>query len=426
MIYNASTTIYNDDVFAAYFINNYMRIVKLDNNRKKAQIGPRKKRDPKPILHSKTQISYIKEIENISPNVLFTYNDVNRNAGVIQMYRHQINQAICNYGYDLIYFRKYNTFFLPDEQNKANLIYGEDTTAEFYASGAIRAFVNIDNMAWSFNNIGLEATENIDIYLGIESFEQVFKDRIAKIETQEFKVAVSGNLVNNEVTGLIDNEHFTAEVYGEVGKDLKVRNGIATICNKKFTNQFYKSKSYDTSYYPLTGVLSGKVVQLENHPSIVTGYLKGTLSFYGNRNIENSETWDLAPQVGDYFKFDAGTGIQDKWEITQVYDKNLAKGTSLNPFLSRYVFKMSAVRRVDSFEKNSPELEVPAPGEDINCILGDITKDTPEKKKPDQYNEDSDGNIFNKKTNRLGRNIYDYTDRIDEEYGGVQNSPSTK
>ena len=83
----------------------------------------------------------------------FSYIDFERNKGAIEMFRHQINQAIFNYGADLQYFRKYNTFFKDDEteENHSNLIYGEDTTAEFYVSGLVRGFLNIENYNWQFN-----------------------------------------------------------------------------------------------------------------------------------------------------------------------------------------------------------------------------------------------------------------------------------
>ena len=67
------------------------------------------------------------------------------------------------YGVDLIYFRKFNTFFEDEENNKANLIYGEDTTAEYYISGLVRAFLNIESYNWQFNAMGFEANENITI-----------------------------------------------------------------------------------------------------------------------------------------------------------------------------------------------------------------------------------------------------------------------
>ena len=71
--------------------------------------------------------SFVNELNSIGK---FTYLDVNRNQGSIQLFKAQVNQLISNYGCDLQYFRKYNTFFKDEEENNSNLIYGEDTTAE--------------------------------------------------------------------------------------------------------------------------------------------------------------------------------------------------------------------------------------------------------------------------------------------------------
>ena len=85
------------------------------------------------------------------------------------------------YGIDLIYFRKFNTFFQEDEANTANMIYGEDTTAEYYLSGMVRAFLNIETYNWQFNAMGFEANENITINIGIEDFRCRFASSIGKV-----------------------------------------------------------------------------------------------------------------------------------------------------------------------------------------------------------------------------------------------------
>ena len=53
----------------------------------------------------------------------FTYADINRNSGMISLLKHQMQQAVSNYGVDLTYFRKFNTFFKEGEENHSNLIY---------------------------------------------------------------------------------------------------------------------------------------------------------------------------------------------------------------------------------------------------------------------------------------------------------------
>ena len=58
---------------------------------------------------------------------------------------------------------------------------------------------------------------------------------------------------------------------------------------------------------------------------VYIGLLEGDLSFHSLNNIEDSDTWKLAPQVGDYFSFNTPTGISEEWEVSQVYDKNFTK-----------------------------------------------------------------------------------------------------
>lgn len=383
---------------------------------------------------------YVKESE--IPNALdvteplnipgiFTYSDYRRNAQSVAMIRHQINQAIFNYGIDLQYFRKFNTFFKDgvEEENHANLIYGEDTTAEFYASGMIRAYVSVDNMAWSFNQIGLEGTEQVNIYVSIDNFEQAFQDKIGKVETRDIEVPVFGDTRTCEVTGMIVEPEFQAEVYAQFNEDdFKVDNAQVTVVKKDVDLNFYRPLKYQATENEVSGVLKGRLKPHKELPFEVSGVLRGELSFHGTKNVEDSETWKrLAPQVGDYFYLGIPNGIQEEWEITQLFDKNLTKG-GLNPLLGKYVYQMTATRRVKSHEKNTVDLDAKEIGSDIEELLGDITGRKPSDKEllPDQFKEKKKKNVLNKKTNRLGKNVYGYDLREDEVYGGIQNTPEAK
>lgn len=383
---------------------------------------------------------YVKETE--IPNALdvteplnipgiFTYSDYRRNAQSVAMIRHQINQAIFNYGIDLQYFRKFNTFFKDgvEEENHANLIYGEDTTAEFYASGMIRAYVSVDNMAWSFNQIGLEGTEQVNIYVSIDNFEQAFQDKIGKVETRDIEVPVFGDTRTCEVTGMIVEPEFQAEVYAQFNEDdFKVDNAQVTVVKKDVDLNFYRPLKYQATENEVSGVLKGRLKPHKELPFEVSGVLRGELSFHGTKNIEDSETWKrLAPQVGDYFYLGIPNGIQEEWEITQLFDKNLTKG-GLNPLLGKYVYQMTATRRVKSHEKNTVDLDAKEIGSDIEELLGDITGRKPSDKEllPDQFKEKKKKNVLNKKTNNLGKNVYGYDLREDEVYGGIQNTPEAK
>ena len=148
-----------------------------------AETRQKERRKPRKIkqLIKESEIERVTDFTNqVNVPGTFTYNDINRNQGAINLLKHQIDQALTNFGVDLVYFRRYNTFFKEGEENHANMVYGEDTTAQYYASGMIRAYVSVENMAWNFNQIGLEAVEQINIFLTIERFEQAFADRIRK------------------------------------------------------------------------------------------------------------------------------------------------------------------------------------------------------------------------------------------------------
>jgi len=376
-------------------------------------------------LIKESEISRVTDKTNeLNAPGVFTYSDVNRNLGGIGLLKHQIDQALTNYGVDLVYFRKYNTFFKDADENHANMIYGEDTTAEYYASGLIRAYVSVESMAWNFSQIGLDAVEQINIFLTIERFEQAFANKIGHVETRHFEVPISGNTINCEAVGEIVTPELQANVYTRFDDKLHIFDTRVIMVDKEVDKSFYAPRKYDTAEYQVSGKLHGRLRYDDEKPLIVYGLLEGDLSFHNLKNIEDSETWQLAPQIGDYFSFQTSTGLSEQWEVSQVYDRNLTK-SGLNPLLGKYVYQVTAVKRVDSHEQNTEELNYREPGEDIEEILGDVSK----QEKPeysDNFTYEKKKNKQNKLTNKLAKNIYDYEDKSDQEYGGVQTMPKAK
>ena len=382
-----------------------------------------------PILRHpapESQVAYTSFMEGLNKVGTFTYMDVNRNRGYINLIKTQVNKLISNFGCDLQYFRKYNTFFQDEEKNKANLIYGEDTTAEYYASGMIRSFVSVENMAWAFNQLGFENTEQVNIIISIENFSQIFAKTISQIETKYFEIPITGSTIFNEFTGSIEDEHFNASIYGTFDDHLIVNKTHIKMIPKRINNSFYVSDNYNSDLYIISGNLEGQLKFDDCIPNLVSGIIEGELTYHNFENIENSETWNLAPQVGDYFKFITDTGIDEEWEITQVFDRMLTnKGGGLNPLLGKYIYQCTAVKRQQSYEENTEELEGEGkynPGMDIDEIFSNqIVSD--KKKYADQFTAKKGKNKYNKKTNKLAQNAYDYQDKSDTTYGGYQNEP---
>ena len=369
--------------------------------------------------------SYTPFLESLNKVGTFSYIDINRNLNAINLFKTQINQAISNYGTDLQYFRKFNTFFKDEEENNSNLVYGEDTTAEYYASGMIRAFISVENMSWNFNNIGLESVEQVNIVISIENFEQAFSDQISKIETKYFEVPVSGNTINNELTGKITTPEFDADIYGTFQDNLIVKNVKPKLIDKKINNNFPFSHTYQHNSSEISGFLSGKLKHDDEIPFSVYGVLKGELTYHNRKNIEDSSTWNLAPQVGDYFKLSTSSGIDEEWEITQIYNKILTSKGGINPLLGKYIFNCSAVKRQASYEKYSNELEMREPDTDINEIFNTKNYENNESRNFSKNNK-TGKNKLNETTEVLGKNVFEYDDQSDSTYGGYQNELNSK
>lgn len=369
--------------------------------------------------------SYAPFLESLNKVGTFSYIDINRNLNAINLFKTQINQAISNYGTDLQYFRKFNTFFKDEEENNSNLVYGEDTTAEYYASGMIRAFISVENMSWNFNNIGLESVEQVNIVISIENFEQAFSDQISKIETKYFEVPVSGNTINNELTGKITTPEFDADIYGTFQDNLIVKNVKPKLIDKKINNNFPFSHTYQHNSSEISGFLSGKLKHDDEIPFSVYGVLKGELTYHNRKNVEDSSTWNLAPQVGDYFKLSTSSGIDEEWEITQIYNKILTSKGGINPLLGKYIFNCSAVKRQASYEKYSNELEMREPDTDINEIFNTKNYENNESRNFSKNNK-TGKNKLNETTEVLGKNVFEYDDQSDFTYGGYQNELNAK
>lgn len=369
--------------------------------------------------------SYTPFLESLNKVGTFSYIDINRNLNAINLFKTQINQAISNYGTDLQYFRKFNTFFKDEEENNSNLVYGEDTTAEYYASGMIRAFISVENMSWNFNNIGLESVEQVNIIISIENFEQAFSDQISKIETKYFEVPVSGNTINNELTGKITTPEFDADIYGTFQDNLIVKNVKPKLIDKKINNNFPFSHTYQHNSSEISGFLSGKLKHDDEIPFSVYGVLKGELTYHNRKNVEDSSTWNLAPQVGDYFKLSTSSGIDEEWEITQIYNKILTSKGGINPLLGKYIFNCSAVKRQASYEKYSNELEMREPDTDINEIFNAKNYENNESRNFSKNNK-TGKNKLNETTEVLGKNVFEYDDQSDFTYGGYQNELNSK
>jgi hypothetical protein len=154
-------------------------------------------------------------------------------------------------------------------------------------------------------------------------------------------------------------------------------------------------------------------------------------------NIENSPTWQIAPQVGDYFRLNYGE-IEEEYEINQIVDRVLTNQNGINPLLGKYIFQCIATRRAPSHEEFKDNFDF-TPGSDLE-LLTELEKDgsigisinydnkytpDPQESKLPSYTKEvpCEENTWNNTTNQIANGIFTYHDEADYTYGGYQDYP---
>lgn len=397
--------------------------------------SPPKKRGRKPAPPKRyiqtNQVSYIDRFnDTLNNSQNFTYMDYARNANYIQVIRKHYQQMIRMYGVDLTYFRKFNTFFMQGDDNRSNMVYGQDTTAQYYASGAVRAFLDISTYNWLFNTMGYQVQQNINLYIGIQDFRSRFATLFGKTTTQMFYVPVTGNLRFNQLYGVIDCQQFYATIDGQFDDTTMYACNIhPQVKQRPINSQLYKSIAHKTTTYPITGTLQGYMIQDQQYPLQCSGILSGPLTYHTFQNIQNSPAWQLAPQVGDYFNLRIGQ-IQQQYQITQVFDRVLQNNGGINPLMGKYIFQIQGTRRSPSHQQftDSTNVDNPASQEQIlNQLHRTVNLPTTEQQqgvlsqavRQNNNCQDPTANIIG---NHIAKGIYNQiNDQDDYVYGGYGN-----
>lgn len=393
----------------------------------KNQLAQKKKN--KRILQNNQQPCYAQILDQTVNNPYqFSFADYNRNQARINVLKTRFDDMIRINGVDLIYYRKFNTFFQQDQQNTANMIYGQDSTAQYYLSGAVRAFLQIGKQDFSFNLMGYQAQQQIDIWITIEDFRARFATVVGKVNTQYFMVPMTGDVYNRQYYGYIDIPQFYAEIYGQLAQNNYITNAYPEIKVRPLNSKYFTSIYRISNLQPLTGNLNGQLQTYIQNDSYITGYIEGLISYHSFENIQNSPSWNVAPQVGDYFKFKVKQ-IQQQYQINQVLDKQMTKD-GLNPLLGRYLYRCRAVRRVPSEQVHNNIPQQSFNGQDINEIIqsqniNHVTVAQQQENYSEYTKKTKRKNKQNKRTNSIAKGIYNYQDGQDAVYGGyTENSPN--
>lgn len=275
-----------------------------------------------------------------------------------QLQRGYYREIIHSYGCDCSYFRHdANPYEEPSGFNY-DYTYGEKANMSYWLSAPMVVFMESMGDAAILNKFGIETDGDMDAYILIDDFTEQFRDAIGTRQQQNFTaVTLTGFLSAGEgiLSASFNNGELDAYTSGYVSGFISgAISGLyeedALRVPKLYHDLIYKSEAYTERR--IDGSVSGSwngTLDLSG-----TGYVSGVVNApltYINEDPgkHGGPNWNIAPQVGDFFRLDFNEDNHEEYEITRLMDRDL-QTDGINHLLSKYVWHITCVRRDASYE----------------------------------------------------------------------------
>ena len=305
-----------------------------------------------------------------------------------KIFENYFKDLIYNYGVDTIYFR-HNTQYpekldtTPKMDGLEDLIYGENSNMEYYLSGEMVVYIEIENDIFELTKYGLQPNENITLYFTVNDFNTKFATELGSkrefVDTIQFtntfsfdvqyvyhegeEVGYNGESVsydssesqsielssNFTISGL-SGSIYTEIPYGSSGSIqissfdvfVNVDEGYKIPVNK------YIAKSED--YVVKGGDYMGASFGTANVGTSSCECTARVGVIYYEPVSPNTYNTNIMPQVGDFFRMPFFDGTYEEYEITNIADR-IMTADGINPLLGKYIWKCQSVRRAPSHEE---------------------------------------------------------------------------
>ena len=370
------------------------------------------------------------------------------------LYANYYKDLIENFGIEATYFRHETKFpnsldLTPSGEGIENLIYGENTDPNYYLSGDMDIYIEVENDVFEMDKYGITPNENITIYFSVGDFNSRYASRLGGQRLFTGSKTFTGSF-SNSPTASAYTLTTPFVVSSRVSNSTKTNyaSALATLSGTSFVNivnTFGWTKSISSVPvgtiigglsqqhidFPHMKIASGTGYKLPINPyiaeekyysvisgsdfvgsqfgsinftsaaSVVTfsGTLSTNINYYDPSSTSKYEE-NISPQVGDFFRMQFFDDNQEEFEITQIMDDTLLSD-GINPLLGVYVWKCTAVRRIPSYED----------------VVGE------QQTEAEMFNDEIQ-NIQSTAIEKIADTIHDYTDGEDLIYGGYENDDS--
>lgn len=332
------------------------------------------------------------------------------------VFRSMFSEYIQHYGVDTVYFRRGFRFFNSDKSKvKADLVYGEDPTAEYTVKASLVVFMEVLADEYLMNRFGIQNESQVQIYVGIRDFIETFKPLLGDQVQKNYEIPIKAKIGDKEIKGILDTPEVYGEVYGALpehydGRTSTVMTGLKFRSLPRPKNSMFKnSMAYDEVPSGISDFSAEVTINYQNEK--ITGTAVGSITHFKNSNEYQKDDYNIRPQPGDLFQLD-NEELPDIYEVVRVIDRQY-QSTAYNPLLDKYAYICSCVRHVPSHEKLSEEAQI-IPGDEnspFNPPDGIFDNVVEEPNTTDKSENNSNLQEFADET-------FTYDDHKDDAYGG--------
>ena len=338
-----------------------------------------------------------------------------------KLYAEYFRDLIHSYGVDVTYFRKDMRYFdVPS--GLCNYTYGEDTTATYYLSAPMVVFIEVTNDSFVLNNMGIETHMDITFNMTVNDFNEQFRDILGQL--------TSGHVystINCSLSGFTGDALGTFNISGEFAG---LSGFTSAYIDLSSSPSGVVSMSYDASVMPLykpvnpliklvhfynygyqktatgnlTGTLNGQISEYGD--GYVSGIVEGDVAYFKSPVANHGPGWDynIAPQVGDFYRISFSPENHEEYEVTEVNDRRLTSD-SQNILMGKFIWRCTSARR--------------DPGKEDVLGIEEQEEQTTDKLEENQWAESVSDRIFDYSKNPV--DSIDNQENEDKVYGGYSN-----
>tara|TARA_A100001011_G_scaffold397655_1_gene499384 strand:+ start:158 stop:1840 length:1683 start_codon:yes stop_codon:yes gene_type:complete len=307
------------------------------------------------------------------------------------LFANYYKDLIENFGIESTYFRHDTKFpnsldTTPSGLGVENLIYGENTDPNYFLSGGMDIYIEVENDVFEMSKYGITPNENITIYFSVGEFNSKFASRLGNVTTLTKRNTFTKTISSTEASGFQQTLTVPFTVSGDfTGSSFLSSNGVLsgnaeismlslnasafteTVSTINFPAGDYQNNSYITrppGSFPSSTILSPATLSLNTsagYKLAINPYIKqsgyysavsGDVDFVGTG--AGTLSFTRQSQLGNYTTAASTISITGDMNVSVDYYNTQSSSVYENAITPQ----VGDFFRMDFFDDNHEEFEI--------------------------------------------------------------------